>query len=268
MPESRPSRKASILDMLTSFSPDNPSSDSVWRQALLLKELAKDDRAASRERRAEAVAARAQAEHDAITATKQVCAELQAQARVKLQQAEDALGHAQRLKNESEAKAVRMIEDSKSRLEHAEAVKREADSYAEEIRSSARAAADALLAQARAGSQEIANRMRQETAEEVRRVLADVEVARSAAADELETQRILSDTARIRAFSQRVGRRKPSEEEDEDETHEVVEFKPATAEAPVPAETPQQAKARQKRELRWGHSAAKVRRARKIRKVA
>jgi hypothetical protein len=262
MPENKASRKASILDMLTSFPSDSPSTESVWRQALLLRELAKDDRTASKERRAEAIAARAQAEQDAITATRQMCAELQAQARLKLQQSEDALAHAQRVKSESESKALRLTEDAQSKLEHAEAVKREADSYAEEIRGSTRAAADALLAQARAGSQEIANRMRQETAEEIRRVLADIEVARSAASDELETQRILSDTARIRAFSRKVSGEASSDDTDPEN---IVAFD-AADEASAPVSKP--AGAASKRDPRWGHPTAKVQRRRKIRRVA
>nr|MBC8453354.1 hypothetical protein [Chloroflexota bacterium] len=51
------------------------------------------------------------------------------------------------------------------------------------------------------GAEELANRMRSESAEDIRKILTDIEVARASAEDELETQRLLTDTARIRAFS-------------------------------------------------------------------
>ncbi len=269
MSDSKTSRKASILDMLTSVPSDSPSAEAVWRQALLLRELAKDDRTASRERRAEAVAARSQAESDAITATRQVCAELQAQARLKLQQAEDALAHAERVKAESDSKAQRMVDESKARLEQAQVVKREADAYSEEIRAGAKAAADALLAQARAGSQEIVNRMRHETAEEIRRVLADVEVARSAAEDELETQRILSDTARIRAFSKKIVPGSDDESDTgTDDGEKIVPFSESDDAQSEPETKTSRPVARKQRKPYWGHPADKAQKRRKIRRVA
>ena len=76
--------KASILNEFTPFPSDNASAEAAWRQALLLRELSRDERVVARKRRSEAEAARAQAEHEAITATKQLCSELQAQARMKL----------------------------------------------------------------------------------------------------------------------------------------------------------------------------------------
>jgi histone H1/5 len=43
--------------------------------------------------------------------------------------------------------------------------------------------------------------MRRETAEDIRKMLTEIEMARASAEDELETQRILTETARVRAFS-------------------------------------------------------------------
>ena len=57
------------------------------------------------------------------------------------------------------------------------------------------------MAQTRAGAEELSTRMRRETAEDIRKMLSEIEMARSSAEDELETQRILTETARVRAFS-------------------------------------------------------------------
>lgn len=87
-------------------------------------------------------------------------------------------------------------------LANAKKTREDAEVYAEEIQESARSAADALMTQTRAGADELASRMRRETAEDIRKILTDVEVARASAEDELETQRILTETARVPAFSQ------------------------------------------------------------------
>ena len=82
------SKKSSLLSSLNSLPTDNASAEAAWRQALLLRELSRDDRVTASKRRAEAEAAKEYAENEAITATKQLCAELQSQARMKLQEAE------------------------------------------------------------------------------------------------------------------------------------------------------------------------------------
>jgi hypothetical protein len=69
------------------------------------------------------------------------------------------------------------------------------------VQANARAAAEALMAQTRSSAEELATRMRRETAEDIRKMLSEIEMDRSSAEDELETQRILTDTARVRAFS-------------------------------------------------------------------
>jgi hypothetical protein len=169
------SKKGSLLASLSSLPTDNASAEAAWRQALLLRELSRDERVVARKRRAEAEAAKEYAENEAITATKQLCSELQSQARMKLQEAEDTLADAQRVKTNAEA-------------------------YSEEIQGT-RVAAEALMSRTRAGADEMASRMRIETAEDIRKILTEVEIARASAEDELETQRILTETARVRAFS-------------------------------------------------------------------
>ena len=204
--------KASVLSSLSSFPTDNSSAEAAWRQALLLRELARDERVVARKRRSEAESARAQAEHEAITATKQLCAELQSQARMKLQQAEDTLAESERLKADAHANSDRMIEKAGNELVIAQAARAESEEYSEEVQANARAAADALLAQTRTGAEEMSSRMRRETAEDIRKILTEIEMSRAAAEDELETQRILTETARVRAFSHGLAAESAEEE--------------------------------------------------------
>ncbi len=195
------SKKSSLLASLSSLPTDNASAEAAWRQALLLRELSRDERVTARKRSAEAEAAKEYAENEAITATKQLCSELQAQARMKLQEAEDTLVEAERVKTNADGYVARTQVNIDTELANSVKIREDAETYAEEIQSGARTAAEALMTQTRAGADEMASRMRRETSEDIRKILTDVEVARASAEDELETQRILTETARVRAFS-------------------------------------------------------------------
>ena len=195
------SNKSSLLASLSSLPTDNASAEAAWRQALLLRELSRDERVTARKRRAEAEAAKEFAENEAITATKQLCSELQAQSRMKFQEAEDTLTEAQRVKSNADSYAERVHANIDTEHANAKKIREDAEVYSEEVQGSARVAAEALMTQTRAGADEMASRMRLSTAEDIRKILTDVEVARASAEDELETQRILTETARVRAFS-------------------------------------------------------------------
>ena len=206
------SKKGSLLSSLSSLPTDNASAEAAWRQALLLRELSRDERVTARKRRAEAEAAKEYAENEAITATKQLCSELQAQARMKLQEAEDTLGEAERVKGNADAYVARVQVNIDTELANAAKIREDAEVYGEEVQNSARTAAEALMTQTRAGGDEMASRMRRETSEDIRKILTDVEVARASAEDELETQRILTETARVRAFSHGLAAENAEEE--------------------------------------------------------
>ena len=99
------SKKHSLLASLSSLPTDNASAEAAWRQALLLRELSRDDRVTARKRRAEVEAPKENAENEAISATNRMCAELQAQARMKLQEAEDRIDVLERAKTREEVRA-------------------------------------------------------------------------------------------------------------------------------------------------------------------
>ncbi|MDA0596348.1 MAG: hypothetical protein O2921_05775 [Chloroflexi bacterium] len=206
------SKKGSLLASLSSRATDNASAEAAWRRALLLRELSRDERVTARKRRAEAEAVKEYAENEAITSTKQMCSDLQTQARMKLQEAEDTLGGADRVKSNAEAYQAPVQVNIDTELANSVKIREDAETYSEEIQNNARAATDALMTQTRADADEMASRMRRETSEDIRKILTDVEVARASAEDELETQRILTETARVRAFSHGLAAENAAEE--------------------------------------------------------
>jgi hypothetical protein len=144
------SRTSSTISNLNLPTSDNPSVEAAWRDALAFRELGTNQSAASLKRLAQAHATRDQAEFEAITATKDYCANARSEADVRILKAESTLTKAEKIR------------------------------------------ADALEW---AGAME----------EEIQFRLSDAE-------DELETQRLLTETARIRAFSSSLSTELPHEE--------------------------------------------------------
>ena len=203
---------------------------SLWREAMVLRDLARDGAAESRERRAEAEAARNAAEQEALKATEEFCLSLRVRAEADLDKASETLARAEQLKKEFEADlekragaaradirarrdeveaelalAVTTHEEAdqydRSRRKEADTIVSEALASAEQTAEEARDHADSLIAGARTDAGEIREEMRQETAGEIRALVADVESAQSAVLEELATQRILTEAARIKATS-------------------------------------------------------------------
>ena len=97
---------------------------------------------------------------------------------------------------------------------------------------------------AHADADDIRNEMRAQTADEIRSLVADVEAAQSAVLEELETQRILTEAARIKATSPEAAAkaadiaagRQPIGLEDSVLLERVRSFQDQTAEAQRDAE--------------------------------
>jgi hypothetical protein len=104
-----------------------------------------------------------------------------------------------------------MEEEIQFWLSDAELKRENARTYAAKLEATARGASDALMDQPRSGAEELEIRMRTDSAEDIRKILADIEVARASAEDELEAQRSLTETARIRAFSSSFNAELPQE---------------------------------------------------------
>jgi hypothetical protein len=184
-----------------SFPTDNSSVESAWREALAYRDLGADQRTKSSKRLAQAQVVRAQAESEAITATKNYCVDVRAKADNHLMQANLTLAEAERVRSDAEKWVSSMEEEIQFRLDDAARKRKGARDYAEKLESTTRSAADSLMDQTRSGAEEMANRMRSESAADIRKIINDIEVARAAAEDELETQRLLTETARVRAFT-------------------------------------------------------------------
>ena len=195
------SRKSSSISGLSSFPTDNASVEASWREALGIREFGRDERVKSRKRLARAQAARMQAENEAITATKNYSVRVRAQADRRLQQADRTLAEAERIKADAIARTATLEDEIQFRLDDASRKRANALSYAEKLENTARGAADALMSQTRDGAKELASRMRHDAAEDIRKILTDIEVARAAAEDELEAQRLLTQTAQVKAFT-------------------------------------------------------------------
>ena len=201
MPEKRrTSRIAPSGDKHTSPA-ETRSVEAVWRQALLLKEILSDEKAMAHKRRNEAEEARRAAERDAIAATEAVCQTMRAEAEEQLNAAREALDEANTVRAESQADAERVGQDAAAELYVGKKVRSEAEEYAVRVEANARQKAEAILADARKSAEQIREDMRSETAEEIRSLMEDIDAVRAATNEELETQRILTEAARIRALS-------------------------------------------------------------------
>lgn len=209
---------------------EKESVQSLWREAMVMRDLARDGVTESHERRAEAEAARKAAEQDALKATEKFCRDLRTEAEADLEKASGILADAEQLKKEVEAdleeRASTAQTDIQARQDEVEAeftlavtTGEEADEYArsrrkeadaivsdslasaEQTSQEARDHADSLIAAAHVDAEEIREEMRRQAAGEIRSLVADVESAQSAILEELETQRILTEAARIKANS-------------------------------------------------------------------
>ena len=195
------SRTSSSISSSKLVSTGDSSADSAWREALAIRDLGAGTRGKSQKRLAQAQAARAQAEAEAITATKNYCVDAQVEADENLQQAELTLSKAERIRSDAQEWAASMEVEIQFRLDEATRKRASARVYAEQLEETARSASDSLMNQTRSGAEELATRMRTDTAEDIRKILAEIDSARAAAEDELEAQRLLTETARVRAFT-------------------------------------------------------------------
>ena len=87
------------------------SVQSLWREALVLRELARDGVSDARARRSDAELVRRAAEQEALKATEEYCADLRAQAKDDLNTAQESLASAERLKGDIEADLQRRGND-------------------------------------------------------------------------------------------------------------------------------------------------------------
>ncbi len=181
------------LELLRATSLDDSGEDKVdaqWRQLLVYKSFADNELSDARARRAQAETAREQAQMEAIRTTQLQCARLRTEADAELHQAMDVKSDAAKLYQEAEAERDRAREFKGQATEERTKIIAEAQRKAQEVID---------------GAHDIAKRetteLRRTALKEVKAVLARTENMRSAADEELETQRILTNISKIKTTS-------------------------------------------------------------------
>ena len=162
------------------------TSDDVWGQAATLRDVLRDEETRTQRRRVEAEAARRAAEEQVLDATREVCEQIRARAAQELRAAEEARAEAERVLTTAAAQAQQMMAEADEKLTRAK---------------NAQEQVEGAIIEAQREANDIRDRMRRQASDEIRDMLQDIETLRSSAQRELETQRIVTETARIRAVS-------------------------------------------------------------------
>ncbi len=182
------------LDLLRSYpiddSVEHEKVDAVWRQLMVYKSFSDGDLSDAKSRRAQAEAAREQAQMEAIRTTQLLCAKMKSESAMELQEANKYRAEAERYREEANAefaKAKAFMDDSKKEVK-------------EHIADSQRKGQEIID-----GANEIAQRetteLRRNALKEIKAVLTRVETMKSTADEELETQRVLTNISKIKATS-------------------------------------------------------------------
>jgi vacuolar-type H+-ATPase subunit H len=192
MPEEINESKEPLV-LLGSFPLDDASGaeeekiDSLWRQMMVYKAF-EQDLSESRARRAEAEAVRERTEQEAYRAALAHSHQMRAESERELSEAREQRQQASKANQEAQEALANAKETvAKARKEH--------DQLIEDARKEAQEITD----KARASAQREVTELRRQALKEVKGVLGRVENMRAAANEELETQRILSSVAKLKA---------------------------------------------------------------------
>lgn len=123
-------KKEKAFSRLPEFVTSSVPADQVWDQALSVVERGADLRAKSKSRLADAQAARAQADWQAVSATRDYCAQQRAEADQYLFEAKLKLSEAEQVKESAEKRAVELEQEVQFRLEDAGKKRQTAREYA------------------------------------------------------------------------------------------------------------------------------------------
>lgn len=180
------------LDLLRYLPGDGSgeSLDTLWRQIMVYKAFSDADVVEARARRMEAEGVQEQVVHETAEATKQMYDNLGSEADAKMNQAD-------RLKAEAESVLLK----AEAERTQAQTALSEAEQTSERIVAEAREKAKQTLDDAHKAAHQEAVDLRREALKEVKAILTRVESVRAAADEELETQRIFSNIAKLKANS-------------------------------------------------------------------
>ena len=172
-----------------------------------------------------------------LEATKEVCEEIIAEGQRAMDRA-----------RQFESQAVHTLKESQGDLEQARAVRAEVEEYREKIMAEVEWEAKEALDRARASAEQECLKLKDSACQEAKRMLDQAEIMREAAEEELETQRIYTESARLKAESQEVlalirnKRTEPVAQPAEDAEWDGVEPPAAVVHVPkAPDEDPKEA---------------------------
>ena len=161
-----------------------------WEQAVAFDMTVETHLAKAKASRTQAEIERQRVAKEILEATKEICKTIIADGK-------RSLAKARHMESESEGKLL----ESQKEWERSQAFKAEAETFSEMVMAEARLRAEDLLHQSRATAEQESMEIKQQATMEAQRMLAQAEAIRGAAKEELETQRIYTDTARLRAES-------------------------------------------------------------------
>ena len=162
--------------------------ESLWRQLMVYKSFADGDLSEARGRRAQAEAERERAEMDSLRATKALCDRMRAESEAAQQEAADAKQEAIRARKEAEAE-----------LGRAKETRAQSEKERDQILAEAQKGTQDIIDQARVAAEQETTGLRRQALKEVRTVMTRIENMRAAVNEEMETQRILTNVAKLKS---------------------------------------------------------------------
>ena len=167
--------------------------ETLWKQALANKSSARNELATARASRAKAELERQRISNEALEATRQACEQIMGETECQLISARHA---------ESEAEAK--LAEAENGLKEAQRVQAEADSYHERVMAEAQAEAQRICDEARSAAMEECAELKRHVTYEVQCILAEIDAIREAAREEMEAQRIYTETSNIQSMSRDI----------------------------------------------------------------
>ena len=162
-----------------------------WEQSLPDQTNAKESLAASRLAKSEAEYARQNIANEILEAAKTVCGEL-------IADTERTLEKARYLEGEADRKQVEAHEER----ERAAEIRLEAEEYRESLIEDAKRQSAEHIERARSAAERECSEMKKRASIEVEKMMAQAQVMRAAALEELEAQKIYAEAARFKSASQ------------------------------------------------------------------
>ena len=164
-----------------------------WEEAVAFEITVETHLAKAKASRTQAEIERQRVAKEILEATREICKTIMADGK-------RSLAKARRMESESEATLL----ETQKEWERGQDLKAEAEAFSERVMAEARHRVEELIGQSRAAAEQESMEIKQQATLEAQRMLAQAEAIRGAAREELEAQRIYSDTARLRAEAHRI----------------------------------------------------------------